>query len=97
MAAKLAILAGGGPLPARLAQAAQGAGRAVAMVAFEGHTDPAATDGLPHLWTRFGAVADIFTFLRREGVSELVFAGPVRRPAFAEIMPDWQGTKILAR
>ena len=97
MAAKLAILAGGGPLPARLALAAQGAGRAVAMVAFEGHTDPAAVAGLPHLWTRFGAVADIFAFLRHEGVNELVFAGPVRRPAFAEIMPDWQGAKILAR
>ena len=97
MAARLGILAGGGPLPARLAQAAQSGGREVAMVAFEGHTDPDAVAGLPHLWARFGAVADIFAFLRREGVAELVFAGPVRRPAFSEIMPDWQGTKILAR
>ena len=97
MAARLAILAGGGPLPARLARAARSGGREVAMVAFEGHTDPDAVAGLPHLWTRFGAVADIFAFLRREGVTELVFAGPVRRPAFSEIMPDWQGTKILAR
>ena len=97
MAAKLAILAGGGSLPARLAHAARGAGREVAMVAFEGHTEPAAVAGLPHLWTRLGAVADIFAFLRREQVAELVFVGPIRRPAFSEIRPDWQGAKILAK
>ena len=97
MAAKLAILAGGGTLPARLAQAARGAGREVVIVAFQGHTEPASVEGLPHLWTRLGAVADIFAFLRQERVAELVFAGPMRRPAFSEIMPDWQGTKILAR
>ncbi len=97
MAAKLGILAGGGSLPARLAQAARGAGREVVVVAFHGHTEPSAVDGLPHLWTRLGAVADVFAFLRREQVADLVFAGPMRRPAFSEIVPDWQATKILAK
>ncbi|MEI6559176.1 MAG: lipid-A-disaccharide synthase [Rhodospirillaceae bacterium] len=97
MAAKLGILAGGGALPGRLARAAHGAGREVVIVAFQGHTEPATVEGLPHLWTRFGAAAEIFAFLRREQVVELVFAGPVRRPALSEILPDWQAAKILAK
>jgi DUF1009 family protein len=97
MAARLGILAGGGDLPARLARTAQASGRAVVMVAFEGHTEPAAVDGLPHLWTRFGAAADIIGFLRRHQVAELVFAGPVRRPSLAELRPDWRAARVLAR
>ena len=97
MAAKLGILAGGGTLPARLARAARGAGRDVAMVAFEGHTEPASVADLPHIWTRLGAVAEVFAFLRQQEATELVFAGPMRRPAFSEIVPDWQGAKILAK
>jgi hypothetical protein len=97
MAVRLAIFAGGGDLPARLAEAARGAGREVFMVAFEGHTAPAAVAGVPHLWSRFGAASAILEFLHGNGVTELVFAGPVRRPSIPEIMPDWRATKFLAK
>jgi DUF1009 family protein len=97
MAVKLAIFAGGGDLPARLAEAARGSGREVFMVAFEGHTAPASVAGLPHLWSRFGAAAAILDFLHGNGVTELVLAGPVRRPSLPEIMPDWRATRFLAK
>lgn len=94
---KLGILAGGGTLPARIAMAARGQGREVFVVAFEGHTDPATVTGLPHLWSRFGAAGGIIARLKDEGVRELVFAGPVRRPSFTELLPDWWTTKFLAK
>lgn len=97
MAARLGILAGGGDLPARLAQAARASGREPVLVAFEGHTEPATVEGVPHLWSRFGAAATILDFLRAQGVAELVFAGPVRRPSFSEIRPDWRAAKFLAK
>ncbi|MEI8393127.1 MAG: UDP-2,3-diacylglucosamine diphosphatase LpxI [Rhodospirillaceae bacterium] len=97
MAAKLGILAGGGTLPARLAEAARGAGREVVIIAFEGHTDPATVQGRVHLWSRFGAASTILDFLRRHDVRELVFAGPVRRPTFSEIRPDWRVAVFLAK
>lgn len=97
MAPKLGILAGGGDLPARLAAAVRGTGRAVFIVAFEGQTDPAAVAGFPHLWSRFGAAGTIIARLKAEGVGDLVFAGPVRRPSFSELLPDWRTTKFLAR
>lgn len=94
---KLGILAGGGTLPARLAAAARGQGRGVFLVAFEGHTDPATVEGLPHLWSRFGAAGGIIARLKDEGVRDLVFAGPVRRPSFTELLPDWYTARFLAK
>lgn len=93
----LGILAGGGSLPARIAEAVRGQGRDVFVVAFEGHTDPATVAGLPHLWSRFGAAGSIIARLKQEGVGDLVFAGPVRRPSFTELLPDWYTTKFLAK
>ncbi|WP_431858806.1 LpxI family protein [Azospirillum sp.] len=97
MAPKLGILAGGGEIPARLAAAVQGAGREVFVVAFEGQTDAATVQGLPHLWSRLGAAGSIIERLRAEGVGDLVFAGPVRRPSLAELMPDWRTTRFFMR
>lgn len=97
MAPKVGILAGGGDLPARLAAAVRGTGREVFIVAFEGQTDPATIAGFPHLWSRFGAAGSIIARLKAEGVGDLVFAGPVRRPSFSELFPDWYTTKFLAK
>lgn len=94
---KLAILAGGGTLPARIADAVRGQGREVFIVAFDGHTDPQTVAGLPHLWSRFGAAGTILRRLHAEGVSEVVLAGPVKRPSFTELMPDWRTARFLAR
>jgi DUF1009 family protein len=94
---KLGILAGGGVLPGRIAAAVRGQGRGVFVVAFEGHTDPAAVQGFPHLWSRFGAAGSIIRRLHDEGVGDVVFAGPVRRPSLGELLPDWRTAKFLAK
>jgi len=97
MTPKLGILAGGGTLPLKLAEAAEAAGRAVFIIGFEGHTDSATVAGRSHLWSRLGAAGSIIARLKTESVEELVFAGPVRRPSFAELMPDWKTAAFLAR
>lgn len=94
---KLGILAGGGPLPRRLAEAAVAGGRAVAIVCFEGQTDQNTPAGYDHCWSRFGAAGDILAWLREQGVGDLVFAGPVRRPSLSELRPDWRAAAFLAR
>jgi UDP-2,3-diacylglucosamine hydrolase len=93
----LGVLAGGGALPRMIAEAAAGAGRKVCVVAFDGHTAPETPAGFPCLWTRFGAAGGAVEWLRAEGVDELVFAGPVKRPSLADIKPDWWTTKLLAK
>ncbi|WP_042694904.1 LpxI family protein [Azospirillum sp. B506] len=94
---KLAILAGGGTLPARIADAVRGQGREVFVIAFDGHTDPETVADVPHVWSRFGAAGTILRRLHEEGVGEVVLAGPVKRPSFTELMPDWRTARFLAR
>lgn len=97
MAGKLGLLAGGGALPVRIIAACRAAGRELFVIAFDGQTDQATVDGVPHLWTRLGAAGTILSRLREEGVSELVMAGRIRRPSLSELKPDWRAAKLFAR
>jgi DUF1009 family protein len=93
----LGILAGGGPLPARVAAAARAAGRTVFIVGLEGFADPATIAPWPHVFMRMGAAGRIIAALKAHGSQDLVLIGPVRRPSFLDIRPDAEGTKMLAR
>jgi DUF1009 family protein len=93
----LGILAGGGPLPAQVARAAQAAGRRVFLVGFEGFADKALLAPFSYEMIRLGAAGGILSALRREGVQDLVLIGPVRRPSMLDLRPDAEGMKIVGR
>jgi DUF1009 family protein len=97
MADPLAVLAGRGPLPALVIEAARARGREVFVLAFAGETDPALVDGLPHAWVALGAVGRTLRTLRASGAREVVMIGPVRRPALATLQLDARGMQLLAR
>ncbi len=97
MAAKVGILAGGGPLPGYLVDACRGSGRDVFVVAFEGQADPEVVSKAPHAWVRLGAAGEALDLLRAEAVEEIVMAGPVRRPSWRELRPDRKAAKFLGR
>jgi DUF1009 family protein len=93
----LGILAGGGPLPGRVAAAAAAAGREVFIVGLEGFADRGVIAPWPHVFLRMGAVRCIFGALRQHRCQDLVLIGPVRRPSFLDLRPDADGAKMLAR
>jgi DUF1009 family protein len=97
MPGKLAVLAGGGDLPAKVIAAAQQQGREVFVVAFRGQTNPVITEGVPHMWARLGAAGDIIERLHAEGVDELLMVGPVKRPGLLELRPDARTARFLGR
>jgi len=94
---KLGVLAGGGQLPVRVIEACRAAGREYFVLAFEGHTDPATVEGAPHAWVRLGAVGEALRQLHEAKCEEVVLAGPVRRPSFDDLRPDWRGAMFLAK
>jgi hypothetical protein len=94
---KLAIVAGGGALPAKLVAACRAAGRDYFVLALEGQADDATLTAGPHAWVRLGAAAEAERVLRAAGVEEIVFAGNVRRPSLREIRPDWRAAKVMLR
>jgi len=93
----LGILAGGGPLPGRVAQAALRAGREVFIIAFEDFAEQAVIGGFPHEVVRLGAAGRIFKALRAHGCKDLVLVGPVRRPSLLDLRPDAEGARLVAR
>ncbi len=97
MPPKLGILAGGGELPAKLIEACRATGRDFFVLAFDGHTDPALVDGVPHAWARLGAGVRALGHLRAAGVEELVFAGRIVRPSMRELRPDLRTAKMFAK
>lgn len=91
------IIAGAGDLPRLLADACRSAGRAVHVLALEGHAEAGRLEGLPVDWVRLGAGARAIEILKTRGCEELVFAGAVRRPTLAELRPDFRAAAFLAR
>src|SRR5690242_5529863 len=91
------VLAGGGELPARVAEAVRAAGRPVFLVGLEGFADPEVLRPFPHEIIRMGAAGRILQALRAHGCAELVLIGPLRRPSLLDLRPDAEGARILAR
>lgn len=97
MPANLGILAGGGVLPARVAEAALAAGREVFLVGLEGFAEQRVLAPFPHEIIRIGAAGRILAALRLHGCRDLVMVGPIRRPSVLVLRPDAEGARILAR
>ncbi|MFQ3622415.1 MAG: UDP-2,3-diacylglucosamine diphosphatase LpxI [Acetobacteraceae bacterium] len=96
-AAPVGIIAGGGPLPARLAAAVAGSGRPVFVLALDGHADTSLLTPFPHRSIRLGAIGEGLAALREHGAEDLVLVGTVRRPSLLSLMPDAVGARLIGR
>ena len=94
---KLGLLAGGGPFPARVADAAVSAGHEIFVVCLKGFGDPEDFARFPHSVERIGAGGAIIQRLKDEGVSHIVLAGKVKRPSMLSLLPDVWTAKAMAR
>jgi len=93
----LGIIAGGGGLPRKLIHACQRDGRPFFVLALQGQTDKKILSGVPHKWSRVGAINEAVGILKAENVDTLVLAGSVRRPGLLEMKPDWRTLQVFAR
>jgi DUF1009 family protein len=95
----LALICGGGSLPAAVAQAVIRSGRRVVLFPIRGWADAeaAALEEYPHCWL---AVAQVDKFLKRaraEGCRDVCFIGTAVRPPFRSLRVDWGMFKLLPR
>ncbi|MGE5546406.1 MAG: LpxI family protein [Solirubrobacterales bacterium] len=97
MNAKLGIVAGGGEFPGLVIAACRAQGRPFHVLALEGHADPAVIGDAPADWIRLGHAGSGLEILRKQGVTELVMIGPVRRPSLFELAPDMWTAKFFAK
>jgi DUF1009 family protein len=97
MPPKLGILAGGGTLPAQIIASCRESRHDFFVIAFEGQTDSDLVEGIPHAWVRLGAAAKAVALLHEAGVTEIVMAGPIRRPSMTQLLPDLWATRVLVK
>ncbi len=83
----LGIIAGGGPLPGVVAEAAAAKGRAVFIVGIKGWSDQS-IEQFPHAWVRYGALGKTIELLKQAQCRELVMIGPLDRPTLFNFRPD---------
>jgi len=94
MSGKLGLIAGGGALPLEIANACIEADRPLFVIRLRGFAEPSLADfdgidaGLAELGKAFKA-------LKRAGCVAICFAGLVRRPDFATLIPDLRGLAAL--
>lgn len=92
----LGLIAGGGPFPLRVAEAAQAQG-GVFVACIRDFCDPAPYARFPHVVERLGAGGAVLAAFRAAGVRRIALAGQARRPSFRGIMPDAWMARTLAR
>lgn len=94
---RLAIVAGGGDLPRRVAEQAMRTGRNPLVVGLKGFVDPALLSDYSGAEMSVGELGRLMQLMRKEGCEEMVFAGWLKRPDFASLKLDLKGVQSLPR
>ena len=96
MPERIGILAGGGKLPALIADSVIARGGSVHIVGVEGEADDSIT-AYPHTWVNWGQVGRMLRTLRTEGGGQMVIAGSVKRPNLSRLRPDFGFFRVLTQ
>jgi DUF1009 family protein len=103
---KVGILAGGGMMPVEIIKSCHSRGIEVYVAGllpwanestFLPGIEGALPEGVPHVMARLGEVGKMMKFFQSHGVTELVLAGGIKRPALKELIPDFEAIKMLAK
>jgi len=96
---KIGLIAGNGNLPGLFVEAATRKGYEVVAVGHSGETPERLRESVSAFrWVKVGQVGAILSFFRSNGVTQVAFAGGIRRPKlFGGVRLDAVGLKIVAR
>jgi DUF1009 family protein len=94
---KIGLIAGGGMMPVEIIKSCRTRGIEVYVAGLLPWADNVVFQGVDHVMARLGEVGKMMKFFKEHGVTELVLAGGIKRPALKELIPDFEAVKILAK
>ncbi len=94
---KVGLIAGGGMMPVEIIRSCRERGIEVYVAGLVPFAEEQVFADLPHTMARLAEAGKILKFFKNFGVVDLVMAGGIKRPSFKELIPDWEGAKILAK
>ncbi len=93
--APLAIICGGGSLPAAVAAAVAKRGRRPVMFGIKGWADAAVIESYAYHWISIGQAGRFFRLARAELCRDVLFVGTVLRPPITQLRLDWQTIRAM--
>lgn len=96
-AGRLAIVAGGGDLPRRVAEQARKTGRNPFVVGLKGFAEAALLEEYNGPELSVGELGRLIQLMKKEGCEEMVFAGWLKRPDFSALKLDLKGVQSLPK
>ncbi len=96
-ASRLAVVAGGGNLPRRVAEQARRTNRQPLLVGLKGFVDPGLVEEFDGVELSVGQLGKLMQLMRKEGCEEMVFAGSLKRPDFNSLNLDLKGIQSLPK
>ena len=94
---KLGMIAGSGMMPVEIIKHCIHTGREIFVVGVEPYAIEEELKDAPHIFAKIGEAGKMLKALAKNNVQDVVLAGGVKRPSFKELIPDWEGAKIMAR
>ncbi len=94
---RLAIVAGGGDLPRRVAEQARRTGRNPLVVGLKGFAEASLLEEFDGPELSVGEIGRLIQLMKKEGCEEMVFAGSLKRPDFSALKLDLKGVQSLPK
>lgn len=94
---KVGLIAGSGMMPVQIIKSCKERGLDIAVAGLIPFADEAAFASVPYVMAKMGEAGKILKFFKEQGVVDIVMAGGIKRPSFKELIPDWEGAKIVAK
>ena len=93
----LGLIAGSGMMPVEIIKHCNKNNIPIFVIGLESFATEDQLAEAPHTFAKIGEVGKMMKALRAHNVRDIVLAGGIKRPSFKELIPDWEGVKIVAK
>ena len=93
----LGLIAGSGMMPVEIIRHCNKHEIPIFVIGLEPFASAEQLAEAPHIFAKIGEAGKMIKALRENKVHDIVLAGGIKRPSFKELIPDWEGMKIVAK
>jgi DUF1009 family protein len=93
----LGIIAGNGMMPVETIWHCRQNNIPICVVGLEQFCIQEEISKAPHIFVKLGEIGKMFNAFKQNNVKEIIFAGGLIRPSFKDLIPDWEGVKIVTK
>lgn len=94
---KLGMIAGSGMMPVEIINYCNKTGREIYVIGLDPFANEEQLKDAPHSFAKIAEVGKMLKAFRNNNVYEIVLAGGIKRPSFKELIPDWEGMKMVGK